>query len=347
MTSRNKYNFVDLFAGIGGFHLGIIRATRKAGVAAECLLAVDIDPKARLTYSKNFAQTNFLNDVTDRSVKDSVPKDVDIICAGFPCQPFSVVGKKKGMDDHRGTLFNHIVEIVHTKKPKVIFMENVRNLLNIPNGDNNKLIEFIKEQMKQVGYPLALHTYKASDFGLPTRRDRLYMVGFREDIMPHSPEDSWWPVVKNVEPTTLAKYFKRLGKNWDKSNIKRGGWPNRVGRTIRLGGIGSSYKSTDWLNKHNLKPSEYIRVNENKIWVDDRRTWDSYLFFENNPNRKKPHDLTVDEAKAMMGFPSDFDFPEELSNNQRMEQLGNSVAIPVIEAVAEQIIKTLSKFQNG
>jgi DNA (cytosine-5)-methyltransferase 1 len=336
-----KLYFVDLFSGIGGFHLGIKNSSKKLKIPCECVLAVDIDPKARLTYSRNFAQRNFLKDITDRSVKDSIPKYVDIICAGFPCQPFSVVGKKKGIDDHRGTLFNHIVEVVHTKNPKVIFMENVRNLLNIPNGGDDKLIEFIKEQMKRVGYPLALHTYKASDFGLPTRRDRLYMVGFRKDVLPHAPEDSWWPEVKSAEPVTLVKYFKQLDKNWDKADIKRDGWPNRVGRTIRLGGIGSAYKSMDWLNRHKLKPSEYIKVNDNKIWINDRRTWDSYLFFEDNPKRKRPHDITIDEAKAMMGFPSDFDFPEELSSNQRMEQIGNSVAIPVIEAISEKIIKTI------
>lgn len=333
--------FVDLFAGIGGFHLGVKNAARKVGTLAKCTLAVDIDPKARLTYSINFKDTNVLGDITDPLVRNAIPNDTDIICAGFPCQPFSVVGKKKGVDDHRGTLFTYIIQILHDKKPKVVFLENVRNLLNIRNGNDGKLIDFIKDELERVGYPISIHTYKASEFGLPTRRDRVYMVGFRKDIMPFAPDDSWWPIPTHNKPVTLSKYFENLSSKWNTNDIKRLGWPNRVGRTIRLGGVGSSYKSNEWLKTHELSPDLYIRVTDNKIWVDDRRTWDSYLFFGDNTKQGKPHDLTVDEAKAMMGFPSDFKFPEQLSSNKRIEQVGNSVAIPVIEAISKKILETL------
>lgn len=338
---NNAICFIDLFAGIGGFHLGIKQAATKIGKAAKCALAVDIDPKARLTYSLNFKTTNVLGDIKDPLVRNAVPNDVDIICAGFPCQPFSVVGKKNGVDDHRGTLFTYIVQILHDKKPKAVFLENVRNLLNIRNGNNGKLIDFIKDEMERVGYPISIQTYKASEFGLPTRRDRVYMVGFRKDIMPFAPEDSWWPKPTHEKPVTLSEYFRNLGKKWDASDVKRLGWPNRVGRTIRLGGVGSAYKSNDWLSKHELPSGSYIRVDGSKIWIDDRRTWDSYLFFEDDPKQKKPHNLTPDEAKAMMGFPGNFRFPNELSSNQRMEQVGNSVAISVIEAISIKILETL------
>jgi len=92
--------------------LGVKRAARKVGISAECTLAIDIDPKARLTYSTNFKRTKLLGDIKDPFVRNAIPKDVDIICAGFPCQPFSVAGKKKGIDDHRGTLFTYIVQIL-------------------------------------------------------------------------------------------------------------------------------------------------------------------------------------------------------------------------------------------
>lgn len=342
MKKQNNVKlFIDLFAGIGGFHLGVKQAARKIGVSSKCDLAVDIDSKALLTYSKNFKGTKVLQDIKDPHVRNAIVTDADIICAGFPCQPFSVVGKRKGVDDHRGTLFTYIIQILHDKKPKAVFLENVRNLLNIKNGNNGKLIDFIKDEMKRVGYPISIHTYKASEFGLPTRRDRVYMVGFRKDIMPFAPHDSWWPAPTHEEPVTLSKYFRNLSKKWNTNNIKRLGWPNRVGRTIRLGGVGSAYKSNDWLRKHELSPDSYIRINDNKIWINDKRTWDSYLFFENNLKQGKPHDLTVDEAKAMMGFPSNFKFPDQLSSNQRIKQIGNSVAIPVIEAISKKIMETL------
>jgi len=338
---NNAICFIDLFSGIGGFHLGIKQAATKIGKTAKCPIAVDIDPKARLTYSLNFKSTNVLGNIKDPLVRNAVPNDADIICAGFPCQPFSVVGKKNGVDDHRGTLFTYIVQILHDKKPKAVFLENVRNLLNIRNGNNGKLIDFIKDEMERVGYPISIRTYKASEFGLPTRRDRVYMVGFRKDIMQFAPEDSWWPKPTYKDPITLSKYFKNLSKKWDTNDIKRMGWPDRVGRTIRLGGVGSAYKSNDWLSKHNLPPNLYIRVDSNRVWIEDRRTWDSYLFFEDKPKQRKPHNLTPDEAKAMMGFPYNFKFFDGLSPNQRIEQVGNSVAIPVIEAISEKIIKTL------
>lgn len=325
-----KITFVDLFAGIGGFHLGVKKVAKKLKIHAVCVLAVDIDKRACLTYSQNFKGTKILNDITDPVVKNSVPEDVDIICAGFPCQPFSVVGKKKGIEDHRGTLFTHIVQILHEKKPKAVFLENVRNLLNIKNGDERKLIDFIKEEMEQAGYPISIQIYKATQFGLPTHRPRVYMVGFRKDIMTKAPGVSWWPKPTHDTGVTLSEFFEKLDENWNSTDIKRFGWPNRIGNTLRVGGIESSFKNGEW---------RY-----------DRRTWDAYMFFENDKDsskRKKPHLLTVDEAKAMMGFPYDFDFSEELSFHQKMRQMGNSVAVPVIEAVALNIIKTLVEKQHG
>ena len=342
-AKKNKVTFVDLFSGIGGFHLGLTKAAKKKHASVECVLAVDIDSKAQLTYSLNFKNTKILGDIKDPNVRNNIPKYIDIICGGFPCQPFSVAGKKKGMEDHRGTLFTYIVQILHDKKPKAVFLENVMNLMNIMNGDERKLIDFIKEEMAKVGYPVSIHTYKASEFGLPTNRPRLYIVGFRKDILPSAPDEDWWPKIKFKNPVTLAEYFSNLGSKWDKREISREGWPSRVGRTIRLGGVGSAFKSMNWLKKQNPPPSYYIKINENKIWVNDKRTWDSYLFYEDDIKKMVPHTLTVDEAKAMMGFQSNFEFPENLSSNQKMKQIGNSVAIPVIEAISLEIINTINK----
>lgn len=323
-NTKKNVTFVDLFAGIGGFHLGIQQAAKKSGIDAECVLAVDINKKARTTYSSHFTSTKLMEDVTHQTVKDSVPHDVDIIAGGFPCQPFSLAGKKLGEADDRGTLFMHIVQILKDKKPKAVFLENVRNLLNIENQNGQKTIEVIESALEEAGYPVVKRTFKATQFGLPTYRPRIYIVGFRKDVLAN-PDDFIWPDATHEKAATLKDYFKNLPSEWNTYKIARNGWPPYVGNTLRVGGAGSGFRDGGTRR--------------------DRRNWDSYMFYatdKDGSRRKKPHTLTVHEAKAMMGFPHDFVFPEEISSAQAMRQLGNSVAIPVIEAIAGNIIKTIN-----
>ncbi|MCE9541228.1 DNA cytosine methyltransferase [Candidatus Kaiserbacteria bacterium] len=327
--SKTTLTFVDLFSGIGGFHLGIEQAAKDFGLDARCELAVDINEKARKTYTTNFPGTRLLNDVTDDSVKNSIPEDVDIICGGFPCQPFSLAGKKLGIADHRGTLFIHIIDILRRKRPKVVFLENVRNLLKIQNDDGTYAIDTILAALESAGYPVQgtvdgiewknYRVYRATDFGLPTHRPRVYFVGFRSDLA-QGQRKFQMPEPSSISPATLAKYFRTLSKDWDQK-VLRYGWPKRVGATLRVGGVGSGYRQN--------------------LTIRDRRNWDSYILYENNEKRRKHHKITVTEAKAMMGFPVDFKFPEQISDPQAMKQLGNSVAVPVIKAVADSIIRTL------
>lgn len=319
--SIKKITFVDLFSGIGGFHLGIKQAAKNKKLAAECLVAVDINQKARDTYSLNFSGTKLLNDITDPSVKDYLPDDADIICGGFPCQPFSLAGKKLGTNDDRGTLFHHIVEILKKKRPKAVFLENVRNLQNIKNEDGKFVIDEIKKAIKKAGYVIPefenddnLQThkiFKATDFGLPTHRPRIYIVAFRADVF--NGKKFTWPDPTHPEGMRLDSYFKNLDDRWS-GKINRHGWPSRVGNTIRVGGAGSGFRDGNSRR--------------------DRRNWDSYMF-----NDGSIHTLSVDEAKAMMGFPPDFKFV--VSDTHAMRQLGNSVAVPVIQAIANNIIETI------
>ncbi len=331
MQTEKKITFIDLFAGIGGFHLGIKQAAKKLKMDAECLLAIDINEKARRTYEKYFKieESKLLSDITDKEVRDRIPENVDIICAGFPCQPFSQVGKKLGIEDGRGTLFEYIAEIIKKKKPKAVFLENVRNLANIRNSDGAKTFDVIKNALKKAGYPIEggklsdnwqnYRIIRATEFGLPTHRPRIYMVAFRKDIVA-DPRSFMWPERSHYSAPTLAVYFRNLPKKWD-THIERDGWPDCVGSTIRVGGVGSGYRDGGTRR--------------------DRRNWDSYMFFKDNDKRRYEHRLTVNEAKAMMGFPLNFKFADGLSDPQAMKQLGNSVAVPVIKAIAENIIKTI------
>ena len=173
-----KPTFIDLFAGIGGFHLALHNA------GAECVFASEWDDAARLTYETNFTKISpslfkndlFAGDITKVN-KRKIP-DFDILCAGFPCQPFSQAGFKRGFEDTRGTLFFEIAEIIKIKKPKAFFLENVRGLYS---HDGGRTFETIKRAlMDDLGYSFHHSIVKASDHGLPQHRPRLFMVGFQD-----------------------------------------------------------------------------------------------------------------------------------------------------------------------
>lgn len=223
MASK-KYTFIDLFAGIGGFHL----AFHNSG--AKCVFASEWDDAARKTYEANFKKispkifkeailtqsSNFAGDITKVN-KASIP-DFDILTGGFPCQPFSQAGQKKGFDDTRGTLFYEIVEILKIKKPKAFFIENVRGLYK---HDNGKTFKVIKSAIEELGYSFYDNIVKASDYGLPQHRPRLYMVGFRDKNIVFTPPDK--------KPLKLTM-----------SDVFNGKAEREVGFTLRVGGKGSN-----------------------------------------------------------------------------------------------------------
>lgn len=177
-----KITFIDLFSGIGGFHLAL------HDLGAQCVYACEINKFARKTYTENFIKLSpelfekdlFKQDITLLDAQNCIPANFDILCAGFPCQPFSIAGHQKAFEDERGNLFFEIVKIIKNKRPKAFFLENVRNLLSINDG---KTFQTIKEILTHdLGYSFFYKVIKACDYGLPTLRPRLIMVGFREDI---------------------------------------------------------------------------------------------------------------------------------------------------------------------
>jgi len=207
--SKKHFTFIDLFAGIGGFHLA---ASQNGG---KCLMACEIDKAAKQTYLANHQVPEFVEDITKIDVKN-IPSH-DLLCAGFPCQPFSQAGFKKGFNDIRGTLFFYIAEIIRAKKPKAFFLENVRHLLN---HDDGKTLAKIKQVLEELGYSCFYKVVKASDFGLPQYRPRLFIVGFKnKNIRFEFPE-------KIPLTTTMSDIF---GKPCRRS----------IGFTLRVGGRGS------------------------------------------------------------------------------------------------------------
>lgn len=286
-----KVTFIDLFAGIGGFH------TALHNLGAECVFVSEWDEPARKTYRANYEKISphlftpenidktFVGDITKVDPKDM--PDFDIITGGFPCQPFSQAGHKKGFDDTRGTLFFDIARIIEEKQPKAFFLENVRGLLK---HDDGKTFETIKQVLtEELGYSFYYKVIKASDYGVPQHRPRLFMVGFKDkSIKFEFPE----PVKLQM---TMADIFNAKEVN------------REVGFTLRVGGRGSG--------------------------LNDRRNWDTYLV-DGEVKRLGPK-----EGLRLQGFPDSFIFP--VSETQAMKQLGNSVAVPAIQATAGQIVKAL------
>ena len=213
--------FVDLFAGIGGFHI----ALHKLGL--ECVFASEIDKHARQTYKKNFTKISpnlfsnhlFNEDILDLNYK--VIPDFDILCAGFPCQPFSQVGRKLGFKENfqsRGNMFFSIRDIIKAKRPKAIFLENVRHLINHDQGNTFKVIREIIE--KDLQYSFSYSVIKASDFGLPQHRPRVFIVGFRDEK------------TKN----TKFKFPESIKLTKTMSDILGGKCTREIGLTLRVGG---------------------------------------------------------------------------------------------------------------
>ncbi len=230
--------FIDLFAGIGGFHLAFHRQ------GANCVFASEIDKNARLTYEKNMSQYSpelfnshrFNDDILKINSPNTQIPDFDILCAGFPCQPFSQAGYKRGFQedkDDRGNMFFKICSIIESKRPSAFFLENVRHILKHDDGRTFKIIQDYLE--RQLGYTFHYQVVKASEHGLPQHRPRVYIVGFRKDL-PELPRFHF----PQASPLKLSM-----------SDIWGGECPKKIGFTLRVGGRRSG--------------------------LNDRRNWDTYL----------------------------------------------------------------------
>lgn len=213
-----KYKFIDLFAGIGGFHL----AFHKAG--AECVFASEWDEDARLTYEANFEKispklfknNNFVGDITQ--IKKKTIPNFDILTGGFPCQPFSQAGHGRGFKDVRGTLFFDIAEIIEIKKPQAFFLENVQRLHSHDNGKTFRIIERVLT--KELGYSFFHKIVRASDHGLPQHRPRIFMIGFRD-------------------PNIEFEFPKKRELLFNMSDVMGGDVEREIGLTLRVGGKAS------------------------------------------------------------------------------------------------------------
>jgi DNA (cytosine-5)-methyltransferase 1 len=237
-SQKTVLKFIDLFCGMGSFHYSFKKFNW------ECVMACDINNTVKNTYKENYGITP-LDDVT--LIDPSTIQDYDILCAGFPCQPFSQCGYRKGFEDKRGTLFFNIMKFVTFHKPKFVILENVQGLLS---HDKGETFSKIRNEIESTGYLVKYKVLKCSDYGLPQMRKRLFIIGIRNDIVKDSQIESILNL-KEYEKKTILKDF--LGKNFEKD----------IAYTIRCGG-----KRSPINDKHNWD-GYIVDGKEYRLSIDD------------------------------------------------------------------------------
>lgn len=325
---------IDLFAGIGGIRMGFDQAF---GKNINTVFVSEWDSYAQKTYATNFPSIRPINgDITKIDEKD-VP-DFDICLAGFPCQAFSLAGQRKGFDDDykgmsRGTLFFDVARICSHHKPKVIFCENVKGLTI---HDKGKTFKIITGTLEQMGYKVFHKVLNSKDFGVPQNRERIYIVAFRNDIAPDNfnfPRPTGKKVcIRDImeEKPVPAKYYlstqymDTLRRHKERHAAKGNGFGyeirelDSIAGAIVCGGMGRERNLIIDKRQKDLKPTTHIK---------------------GEVNREGIRKMTPREWARLQGFPDSFKLP--LSDVHLYKQFGNSVTVPVIRAIAEQIKKVI------
>lgn len=353
MAKKRSFTFIDLFAGIGGFHIAM------ESVGGKCVFASEIDRFARQTYQKNFERKSpnlFTSGLFNEDINKIAPKDIpdfDCLCAGFPCQPFSYAGQKKGFEDKtRGTLFFNIKEILKAKRPKMFFLENVKGLVSHKGGKTVSIILDILEN--ELGYHVFSTVLSSLDFGLPQKRERWYCVGFRNDLQvdfsfpkPLAKKAVLRDIVDidNNDPSLrltqfelnrIKYHFEHAGKE---TRVKHDNSKYKPNTKKGKYGIYSFQKQDGSLRFH---VGDRAKTQIQEAFYSCLDTYASTIIANRTPKlwdlgRK----LSVRESLRLQGFPESFVFP--VSNAQAFKQLGNSVSIPVLKAIAKQMLKAVGE----
>lgn len=366
MANNKEFRFIDLFAGIGGFHI----AMHENG--GNCVFASEIDKFARQTYEHNFKKIspeifvngNFNEDITDANLNYKNIPDFDVLCAGFPCQPFSHAGLKKGFDDTRGTLFFNIKEIVKAKIeankenpkvliPRVLLLENVKGFKN---HDKGNTFRRIKEVLDDLGYEVRAEVLNSKHFGVPQNRERIFIVAWYRKIVKAKEFKFPWGLDNNgnvifdkeqreekaktinvgsilLNQEELEAFEVRDNKTYTISDkLWTGHQRRRVEHAQKGNGFGfssfneaSPYTST--ISARYYKDGSEILIEQDNL--PDR------------PNR--PRKLHPKEAARLQGYPIDSWYEIPVSDNQAYKQFGNSVSVPVVKTIANEIKKQLLK----
>lgn len=318
---KYDFKFIDLFAGIGGFRLAL---QNKNG---RCIFTSEFEPYAKKTYRENFGQTPF-GDITTNYVKSNIPNNekIDILCAGFPCQAFSIAGYQKGFEDKRGNLFFDIEKIAKEHRPKVLFLENVKNLVSHDNGNTFKTIVEILE--KKLGYKVFYKVLNSmTHANIPQNRERIFIIAF-DPKQVENYKDFKFP--SEIPLTKTIHDILEKGKQDEKYYYKK------------------DHKYYPELEKTMTKNDTVyqwrrIYVRENKSNVCPTLTANMGSGGHNVPLIKDKfgiRKLTPRECFSFQGFPKNYVLPK-IADSKLYMQAGNSVTMPLIERITEQILKVL------
>ena len=319
---KKKIKFIDLFAGIGGFHLALSK------INGECVFASEWDKDCQKVYEKNFGLKPH-GDITKINEKD-IPQH-EILCAGFPCQAFSISGKRLGFKDTRGTLFFDVARIIKHHNPKIVLLENVKNFLT---HDNGNTINVVKKTLEELNYNVFYKVLNSSNYGVPQKRERIYIVAFNQKL---KIKNFQFPSNQNIFvslescllPDNLTKdlVLKRkdvnLKKNIDISKDIFGNYPQKPIRLghVNKGGQGERIYSP---KGHAVSLTAYGGGIGSKTGL--------YLI------NKKLRKLSPRECARITGFPDSFHLSE--NKNHSYKQFGNSVVVNVLDFIINEITKS-------
>ena len=327
------FRFIDLFAGIGGFRMAM------QNLGGKCVFSSEWDEQAQKTYLANYGEVPF-GDITKESTKAFIPDDFDVLCAGFPCQAFSLAGKRLGFEETRGTLFFDVAEVIRRKRPKAFFLENVKGLKA---HDKGKTLETILNVLRNdLGYYVPeVEAVNAMNFGVPQHRERLYIIGFRKDLniteFSYPKPTNRGMTIKDVKEENVVsvkyylskQYLNTLIAHKERHASKGNGFgyeiipDNGVANAIVVGGMG---RERNLLIDHRL--TDFVPITNIKGEV----------------NREGIRKMTPREWARLQGFPDNFKIT--VSDSSAYKQFGNSVAVPAIQATAEEIINRIKPFKT-
>lgn len=321
---KEKFTFIDLFAGIGGFRMAM------QAWGGKCVFSSEWDKYSQLTYRANYGETPF-GDITKQEVRKFIPKKFDILCGGFPCQPFSIagvskklsLGRKHGFEDEKqGNLFFHVADIIETHRPKAFFLENVKNLVSHDKGNTFKVI---KDTLEALGYSFDKRVLDGKHF-VPQHRERTIMVGFDKKVFGKEikfdfdnvkmPEANY--KIKDILEKTVDTKYTLSDHLWN--------YLQEYAKKHKANGNGFGFGLVDLNGISRTMSARYYKDGA-EILIPQKG--------------KSPRRLTPKECALLQGYPADFIIP--VSDAQAYRQFGNSVVMPLIKAVGKEIIRTMKE----
>ena len=318
---KKEIKIADLFGGVGGFRLGIERA-----INSSCVFYSEIDKFSVQTYNKNFKENHKPTDITNIRAED-IP-NFDMLCGGFPCQAFSIAGKRGGFQDTRGTLFFEIARIIKAKRPKIVFLENVKGLLNHEKGQT---FSIIIQTISELGYNVQWMVLNSKFFGVPQNRERVFIIG---------------SIRGECKPEILS--FRYTGEKYNEKQLygKKTSKPSKCSQDSQNRGGQSTNKLR--INAATKKGySEAVAGDGIRLEYPQSKTARGRVIKGNSNTLKsgtegvvttdmKIRKLTPIECERLQGFPDNW--TEGVSDTQRYKQMGNAVTVNVIEAIAGKLI---------